>query len=86
MAFLQENNIYSKRMRPVIMVSVSQGSGPDVMALRPRDFMPTKTSSGATSGGASGFLDFLEHEVIPFVDQTYRIIPSDRGLLGLQFF
>src|ERR1700690_2314992 len=30
----------------------------------------------------AAFLDFLEHEVIPFVDRTYRTIPSDRGLLG----
>lgn len=82
MAFLQNNNVYSKRMRPVIMVNVSYGSTPDVMALRARDFTPTKTSREAASGGAAAFLDFLEHEVIPFVDRTYRTIPSDRGLLG----
>ena len=82
MAFLQNNNVYSKRMRPVIMVNVSHGSTPDVMALRARDFTPTKTSREAASGGAAAFLDFLEHEVIPFVDRTYRTIPSDRGLLG----
>jgi hypothetical protein len=33
-------------------------------------------------GGSSGVSRFLEHEVIPFVDRTYRTIPSDRGLLG----
>jgi len=82
MTFLQNNNRYSKRMPPVIMVNVSYGSTPDVMALRARDFTPTKTSREATSGGAAAFLDFLEHEVIPFVDRTYRTIPSDRGLLG----
>jgi predicted alpha/beta superfamily hydrolase len=81
MAFLQINNIYSKRMRPVIMVNVSYGST-DVMSLRLRDFTPTKTSREATSGGAAAFLNFLEHELIPFVDRTYRTIPSDRGLLG----
>jgi predicted alpha/beta superfamily hydrolase len=78
MTFLQNNNVYSKRMRPVIMVNVSHGSTPDVMALRARDFTPTKTSRDAASGGAA-FLDFLEHAVILFVDRT---IPSDRGLLG----
>jgi predicted alpha/beta superfamily hydrolase len=81
MAFLQINNIYSKRMRPVIMVNVSYDST-NVMSLRERDFTPTKTSREATSGGAAAFLDFLEHELIPFVDRTYRTIPSDRGLLG----
>jgi uncharacterized protein len=82
MAFLQDNNQFSNRMRPVIIVNVSQGLGPDVMALRARDFTPTKASPEPTSGGAPAFLDFLEHEVIPFVDRTYRTIPSDRGLLG----
>jgi predicted alpha/beta superfamily hydrolase len=82
MEFLQKNNIYSKRMRPVIMVNVSYGSTPDVMALRARDFTPTKTSREPNSGGAKAFLDFLENELIPFVDRTYRTIPSDRGLLG----
>ena len=82
MAFLQENNIYSKRMPPVIMVDVSQGSSGDVTALRAQDFTPTKTAQEARSGGAAAFLDFLEHEVIPFVDRTYRTIPTDRGLLG----
>jgi predicted alpha/beta superfamily hydrolase len=82
MAFLQNNNIYSERMPPVIMVNISHGAGADVMALRARDFTPTKTSREAASGGAAAFLDFLEHEVIPFVDSTYRTVPSDRALLG----
>ena len=29
--------------------------------------------------GAPAFLDFLEHELIPFVDRTYRTNPADRG-------
>jgi enterochelin esterase-like enzyme len=33
MAFIQENNVYSKRMRPVIIVNVSHGDT-DYMALR----------------------------------------------------
>jgi len=82
MAFLQNNNLYSQRMPPVIIVNVSQGSSVDVMALRAQDFTPTKTAQEAGSGGAAVFLDFLEHEVIPFVDRTYRTVPSDRGLLG----
>ena len=81
MAFLQNNNLYSERMAPVIMVNVSHGSG-NVMPLRARDFTPTRTSQEATSGGAAVFLDFLEHDVIPLVDRTYRTMPSDRGLLG----
>jgi hypothetical protein len=43
MAFIQQNNVYSKRMRPVIIVNVSHGAT-GYMALRARDFTPTRTS------------------------------------------
>jgi hypothetical protein len=83
MAFLAENNVYSKKMRPVIMVNLSYPVGVDPMPLRARDFTPTKaTDREPTSGGAPMFLKFLAEEVIPFVDKTYRTIPTDRGLLG----
>lgn len=84
MAFLQENNIYSKRMPPVIIVNIGQSPASDVMALRAQDFSPTQIpqSLGGGGGGAAMFLDFLEHELVPFIDRTYRTNPADRGLLG----
>ena len=81
MAFLQNNNIYSERMRPVIIVNISHGDV-GAMAARARDFTPTSTNQEPGSGGAGAFLDFLEHDVIPFVDRTYRTVPTDRALLG----
>ena len=81
MTFIQQNNVCSKRMSPVIIVNVSHGQT-GYMALRARDFTPTKTPREASSGGAAAFLDFLEHELIPFVDHTWRSVPADRGLLG----
>ena len=82
MAFLQNNNIFSKRMPPVIIVNVSHWPAKEAVTLRARDFTPTKTSREANSGGAAAFLDFVEHDLVPFVDRTYRTITSDRGLLG----
>jgi uncharacterized protein len=84
MAFLQENNIYSKRMPPVIIVNIGQSPASDAMNLRAQDFSPTPIpeSLGGGGGGAAMFLDFLEHELIPFIDHTYRTNPADRGLLG----
>lgn len=84
MAFLQENNIYSQRMPPVIIVNIGQSPAKDAMALRAQDFSPTPIpqSLGGGGGGADLFLDFLEHELIPFIDRTYRTNPADRGLLG----
>jgi uncharacterized protein len=84
MAFLQDNNAYSKRMPPVIIVNIGQSPASDAMALRVQDFSPTPIpqSLGGGGGGAAAFLDFLEHELIPFIDRTYRTNPADRGLLG----
>ena len=84
MAFLQNNNVYSQRMPPVIIVNIGQSPASDAMALRAQDFSPTPIpqSLGGGGGGAATFLDFLEHELIPFIDRTYRTNPADRGLLG----
>ena len=84
MAFLQDNNVYSERMPPVIIVNVGQSPASDTMALRAQDFSPTPIpqSLGGGGGGAAAFLDFLEHELIPFIDRTYRTNPADRALLG----
>jgi predicted alpha/beta superfamily hydrolase len=82
MAFIQGNNVYSKRMGPVIIVNIGHSPAKDQMTLRDRDFSPTRTAGNANSGGAPAFLDFFEHELIPFIDRTYRTNTSDRGLLG----
>lgn len=82
LAGLQNNNAYSERMRPVIIVNIGHGQNVNPMPLRARDFTPTHLDQEPTSGGAAAFLAFLEKEIIPFVDRTYRTQPSDRGLLG----
>lgn len=82
-AFLANNNVYSGKMRPVIMVNLSYPAGVNPKVPRARDFTPTKfTEREVNSGGAAAFLKFLADEVIPYVDKTYRTIPTDRGLLG----
>ena len=81
MAFLQSNSLYSKRMPPVITVNISHGTTNE-MALRLRDFTPIRVANEPGSGGAPLFLEFFEKDVVPFVERTYRTIPTDRALLG----
>jgi predicted alpha/beta superfamily hydrolase len=52
MAFIQENNVYSKRMRPVIIVNVSHGAT-DYMALRARDLRATPDARRGCYEGVS---------------------------------
>jgi predicted alpha/beta superfamily hydrolase len=82
MAALQNNNVYSGRMPPVIIVNLGHGRNVNPMPLRARDFTPTRVAAEPTSGGAAAFLAFLEKEIIPLIDRTYRTNPADRGLLG----
>lgn len=82
MAYIQKNNIYSGRMPPVIVINIGQSPAKDAMTLRARDFSPTAIANTPGSGGGPVFLDFLEHDLVPFIDHTYRTNPSDRGLLG----
>jgi len=80
MAFMQQNNAFSKKMPPIIIITISQGATAETS--RTRDFTPTKVKERPGSGGGAAFLEFLEHEVIPFTDRTYRTVPTDRALLG----
>lgn len=80
MAFLQNNNRFSERMPPVIIVNISHGD--DATRLRVRDFNPTRIEGQNGSEGGPAFLAFLEGDIIPLVERTYRTIPTDRAILG----
>jgi len=61
---------------PMIVIGVANTN-------RYRDLLPFKTTTRPESGGAGTFLRFLEEELIPFVDTTYRTKPF-RILAGPQ--
>jgi hypothetical protein len=82
LAFLQNNNRYSGRMGPVIMVNIGHVPAAEAMRLRSIDFTPTPMPRWPEGGHAADFLEFLEHEVLPLIERTYHADPADRGLLG----
>lgn len=65
--FLAENGL----MPEVILVALHAGT------TRGRDYLPALegAESQATGGGAHAFLNHVEQEVIPFVEQTYAAAP-----------
>ena len=67
MTFIQDNNVYSKRMDPVIIVNIGHSPAKDEMTLRDRDFTHTRIAGNANSGGAPAFLDFLERDSFPLL-------------------
>jgi hypothetical protein len=66
-----------------------------MLHLRMRDFLPKRdveaekfiqetfpVSESVISGGASHFLQFIQHELIPMIEAEYRADPTDRTLMG----
>ncbi|MBL7473248.1 alpha/beta hydrolase [Robertkochia sediminum] len=81
--------------------ATAKGTGPEMIVIaienvdRERDFTVTKikTKRENTMGGGKRFLDFIEKELIPIVDEQYRTKPqrifvghSLGGLLGVNAF
>jgi predicted alpha/beta superfamily hydrolase len=67
----------------MVIVGVTWGGvNPNPDSLRARDYTPTNEKRLPQSGGAAKFLSFLQKEVIPLVETTYRIDKNDRILMG----
>lgn len=56
------------KMPPTIIVGIANVD-------RNRDFVPVNIPQNPTTGHADKFLNFLESELIPYIDQTYRTHP-----------
>ena len=80
---LQDGLFYGKRLPALIVVGIDYGASyGETMKLREHDFTPTAWSERPGSGGAAAYLAFLEKELVPFIEKTYRADPADRALLG----
>ena len=81
---------FSSNYEPVILVGVSYAIGENPKTSRTWDLTPSydsnwKTFSCYKSGGAAGYLKFLELRLMPFVEQQYRIDARQRTLGGHSF-
>nr|HEX2534424.1 alpha/beta hydrolase-fold protein [Chitinophagaceae bacterium] len=75
-------------MPPVIVAGIGYGSFEKMEKLRTRDFLYPKAPSREkmpNSGGGLAFHQFLERELIPYLDSTYRTKPENRILMGHSF-
>ncbi|NGP75122.1 alpha/beta hydrolase [Balneolaceae bacterium YR4-1] len=81
---------WSKEIPELIVVGISyEGSMQDWWQKRSRDFTPTKDEGKIwgewhLAGGASDFQTFISTELIPFIEQNYRIT-DERVLAGMSF-
>lgn len=68
MAGILANQTWGNVMPQMILVSIENTD-------RTRDMTPTHVARFPTSGGANKFLDYIEKEVIPLVEKSYRVEP-----------
>jgi enterochelin esterase-like enzyme len=81
--------LYGQLVPDLIIVSPAYGSknSPELGGtnMRNRDLLPFPQQDMASAPGAAAFLAFFEHELIPFVERTFRVAPHDRTLFGYSF-
>jgi hypothetical protein len=53
--------------------------------MRNRDLVPFSTPYADTTSGGVQYLEFLQQELIPFVESNYRVAPLDRTIWGYSF-
>lgn len=67
----------------LIIVGVTWGGvNPNPDFLRARDYTPTNESRLVQSGGADKFLDFMNNELFPYIEQNYKVDKQNRTLMG----
>ena len=71
---------FAREIPEVIVVGI--GYEGNWTASRTRDLTPSIDVGWPGSGGADNFLAFLENELLPFIDASYRTDPKDRSLWG----
>ena len=82
-SILQKDKQAREKLPALITVNVSPLPLADAPALTVRDSTLLKVAhQESTTGGAGAFLDFIEDDLIPAIQGTYRTSPSDRGLVG----
>ncbi len=85
LSMIYGEQIYDKTINECILVGFSyKGENLDYGKLRAYDYSPTKDSTTPiqVGGGAEDFLNVVEKEFIPFIQENYRVDTSFRALGG----
>ena len=81
--------IYDSHIPEMVIASPAYGSkvlfADGGTNMRSRDLPPFPTQHTKMQPGGPAYLEFLEHEFIPFVESNYRTVPTDRTLWGYSF-
>ncbi len=77
---------YDGFLPSAVVVGITwSGKNPDYDSLRARDFTPTSMNKPLKFGNASGFLQSIKKEIIPFIEKNYRVSSANRTLMGSSY-
>jgi predicted alpha/beta superfamily hydrolase len=77
---------WGKKIPAHILVGIAYGGDVTNWGMkRQRDFLPVANKDIYLSGGAPKFAEFLQAELIPFIDKTYKTKHGDRALIGMSY-
>ncbi len=83
-----------RELRDAVVVGIGYAEGDEAPVSRTRDYTPTHSpnepmghskASRAVSGGAAAYVKFLAEELLPLLQQKYRIDPAQRVFVGHSF-
>ncbi|MBL4679748.1 MAG: alpha/beta hydrolase [Pseudomonadales bacterium] len=79
----QSGLVYDGVIPAMIIIGIGYADlSADPNLLRNSDYTPTLTTSLPKSGDASAFLQFINEDIIPFIENQYRVDESFRVLAG----
>jgi predicted alpha/beta superfamily hydrolase len=82
-AYIARRLIKNGDIPKILLVGIAYDTDyEDFYDKRFRDSTPESSIHGHNSGGAEQFTQFIEKELIPFVNQNFRTIPEDRTIVG----
>ncbi len=73
---------FGQEIPDAVVVGIGYPNDDEHMLLRNRDYLPTQNDASLKSGHAKEFLEFLKVELIPFVQQNYKVKSSNLTLVG----
>jgi predicted alpha/beta superfamily hydrolase len=82
-AYIARRLMKNEDIPKVLLVGIAYNTDyEDFYDKRFRDSTPVSRIHGHNSGGAEQFTQFMEKELIPFINRNFKTIPEDRTLVG----
>lgn len=73
---------FGQEIPELVIVGIGYPDDRKHLHLRSRDYLPTPYNIPEIAGGANEFLAFILEELMPYIEERYRINSNDKVLIG----